>query len=209
MKDGMRERQFLNLAFWPDLVKLRLQILNFVNTPEIVKKHEAAAGDVFSQTSRLFVRQLEEAGFDKIDQRVIKQPIIHNRDLLRPGRDLQICSGPFAKSDNQIVVGFGIVCGPCATTAITVTIVRRVVDCANESELAERGTCRFRPDQCRPLAKTAGVVKGALGERGGQKKCQQQKTHAQLWAKSHARCLPFSLSGLTALVSPPRPIGFL
>src|SRR5262249_56782770 len=95
-----------------------------------------------------------------------RNAIIHDRDLLRSRRDLEVRSGPLVQADDQIVVSLRIIRGPHAATPVTVAARVRIVNGTDEGELTEGRTGRFGSDERRTLTKTAIVVERVLCKSG-------------------------------------------
>src|SRR6185503_3112501 len=91
---------------------LILYVLPLILTPEVVEKKKAASQRVLAQPFSFFAREFEISGLDEIDQRVVEEPLIHDGDLRRLGRDCEVGTGPVPHADNEVIVGLGIVYPP-------------------------------------------------------------------------------------------------
>ena len=68
---------------------------------------KAAAHDVFAQPRGLFSDEFHEARFDDVDDRIVEDPIVEDFESFGTRGDLQVRAGPFAQTDDEVVVGFG------------------------------------------------------------------------------------------------------
>ena len=152
-------------------MKLFLHVLPLVFTPEVVEKDETAAHDVLAQPGGLLGGEIHEARFDDVDDWIVENAIVEDLECFGAWSDLQIRAGPFAQADDEVVVGFRVVGGPCAAavavTAPSVTTRWRIVDGADERELAERCVgWLIGGGWAATLAEVAEVIERALAGRG-------------------------------------------
>src|SRR5207237_10642450 len=110
-----------------------------------------------------------------VEDRQIEDPIFYDFELHWARRDPQIRSGPLAQANGKVVVGFGIVSGPCATAVVAAGARRRVVDCADESVLAKRWTIWWLGRVWTPpLAEVVEVIERRLADSRKQQRRQDK-----------------------------------
>src|SRR5215467_1896903 len=107
---------------------------------------------------------------------------------LYAGRPYFTGSGPFAQADDEVVVGFRIVGGPCAATVAVITAPAAwgIVDGANEGVLAVRSSHLF-VGCCwttTTLTEVAEVVKRALAHNRDQQGSEEEQRQDQTFENS-------------------------
>src|SRR5919205_1054112 len=123
MKDRVAQRQVFDLILRNDLLKLLLNVLPLVLAPEVVEIEKAAAREILAEARGLFGREIHETGFDDVEDWIIENAIVENLERFGARGDFQVCAGPLAQTDDEVVIGFGIVGGPSAAAVITAPAV--------------------------------------------------------------------------------------
>src|SRR5215831_14046179 len=80
MKDGMVARNVFDLAVWEDLPDLTFKRLPFETSPEIIDDPESATFQVVSKDGCIIIRQDHLFDFAGVDQRVLEQIRVVNRN---------------------------------------------------------------------------------------------------------------------------------
>ena len=104
-------------------MKLFLNVLPLILAPEVVKEEKASACKVLAQARGLLGGEIHEARFDDVDDWVVENSIVENLECFGARGNLQIRAGPFAQTDDEVVVSFRVVGGPCAAAIVAAATV--------------------------------------------------------------------------------------